>query len=76
MKYTLEEIRGSVSTKLWVNHPFLAQICMRMGVKYVDKPENSHLAWNDGLNLIINVGRIFSEEVGADFNLANILFLV
>ena len=76
MKYTIEEIKESVNTKLWLLHPFLAQVCMRMGVEYIDMPDDSNWAWNDGLKLVINMGAINKDPLCGDFKISNIVFLV
>jgi len=76
MKYTIQEIKESINTKLWLKHPFLAQICVRMGVDYQDKPDDNNWAWNDGLKLVINMGAINKDPLCENFKISNILFLV
>lgn len=76
MQYSIQEIKESVNTKLWLLHPFLAQVCLRMGVEYVDKPDDNNWAWNDGLKLVINMGAINNDPLCSEFKISNIVFLV
>jgi predicted metal-dependent peptidase len=76
MKYSISEIKESINTKLWLKHPFLAQVATRMGVEYIEKSNRDAWAWNDGLKLVINLGAIDADPIAQDFTLSNILFLV
>ena len=76
MKYSIEEIKETINTKLWLRHPFLAQVTTRMGIEYTENGGRDAWAWNDGLKLVINLGAIYADPIVQDFTMSNILFLV
>lgn len=77
MKYSVEEIKETINTKLWLHHPFLAQVTTRMGIEYVEHDANHDAwAWNDGLKLVINLGALNADPIASSFTMSNILFLV
>lgn len=75
MKYTIQEIQETISTRLWIEHPFLAQMMVRLGLEFVESDE-PHIGWTDGLKVYINVKEINANPLFENFTMDNMVFLV
>jgi len=77
MKLDEDMISKAISTRLWIEHPFLANMALRLGVNYVRKDDDPAWAWSDGLTTYINISALEkAEDLQGVLTVDNIYFLV